>query len=144
MSKLIKDRKANKLDPWNDVLARWLLMLGMVDRRSETVYEDIYKELEGIAMQDDKLHDAFKNWERLGSTQEEVLAYEARLKQVNDEEAAIEEAKLREEEARQEGKEEGIKEVAKNLLLQNIDEKQIIKATKITREELERIKRSIG
>src|SRR5699024_5218429 len=29
MSKLIRDWKLEKLDPWNDVLARWLLMLGM-------------------------------------------------------------------------------------------------------------------
>src|SRR5690625_5563398 len=43
MSKLIKDWKSNKLDPWNDVLARWLLMLGMIDRRNGAVYEDIYK-----------------------------------------------------------------------------------------------------
>ncbi|QQK79080.1 Rpn family recombination-promoting nuclease/putative transposase [Salicibibacter cibi] len=43
MSKLIIDWKANKLDPWNDVLARWLLMLGMVDRRNSKVYDDKIK-----------------------------------------------------------------------------------------------------
>ncbi|MEK5039116.1 Rpn family recombination-promoting nuclease/putative transposase [Sporosarcina sp. FSL K6-3457] len=32
MPKLIRDWQADKLDPWNDVLARWLLLLGMVDR----------------------------------------------------------------------------------------------------------------
>jgi len=42
MSKLIKYWKAEKLDPINDVLARWLLMLGMVDRRNGKVYDDIY------------------------------------------------------------------------------------------------------
>src|SRR5690625_7277594 len=41
MSKLIKDWKAEKLDPINNVLARWLLMLGMVDRRDGKVYDSV-------------------------------------------------------------------------------------------------------
>ncbi|HLR69793.1 MAG TPA: PD-(D/E)XK nuclease family transposase [Virgibacillus sp.] len=49
MPKLIKAWKDEKLDPWNDVLARWLLMLGMVDHRNNKVYDDIYYELEAIA-----------------------------------------------------------------------------------------------
>ncbi|MBP1969205.1 putative transposase/invertase (TIGR01784 family) [Virgibacillus natechei] len=40
MSKLIRDWKLDKLNPWDDVLARWLLMLGMVDRRNGKVYDD--------------------------------------------------------------------------------------------------------
>lgn len=36
MPKLIKDWKENKLDPWNDVLARWLLLLGIVDIRKKS------------------------------------------------------------------------------------------------------------
>src|SRR5699024_10590685 len=47
MSKLIKDWKNDKLDPSNDVLVRWLLLLGMVDRRKNKVYDDIYNTLEG-------------------------------------------------------------------------------------------------
>jgi len=35
MPKLLKAWKEEKLDPWNDVLARWLLLLGMVDRRKK-------------------------------------------------------------------------------------------------------------
>src|SRR5690625_1845499 len=80
MSKLIQDWKEEKLDPWNNVLARWLLMLGMVDHRNEKVYSDIYRELEAIAMKDESLHHAFKNWEELSMTQEQYLAYESRLK----------------------------------------------------------------
>lgn len=41
--KLLKHWKENRLDPWSDVLARWLLLLGIVDKRNENVYEDIYK-----------------------------------------------------------------------------------------------------
>ncbi|MBE1556052.1 hypothetical protein [Sporosarcina limicola] len=73
MSKLIRDWKADKLDPWNDVLACWLLMLGMVDRRNGKVYEDIFRELEDIAMKDETLNTAFQNWEVLSGTQEQRL-----------------------------------------------------------------------
>jgi len=107
MSKLIREWKAGKLDPWNDALARWLLMLGMVDRRHGTVYKDIYKELEEIAMKDETLKEAFRGWEDLSLTQEQRLAYEARLKRILDEEAAQREAILREEEARKIGMEKG-------------------------------------
>lgn len=114
MPKLITDWKQKKLDPWNDVLARWLLLLGIVDHRNGKVYEDIYKELEAIAMKDETLKQAFQGRDILSASQEEVLAYEARLKQVLDAEAAKREAELREQEAlergRKEGKEEGRKE----------------------------------
>lgn len=76
MPKLIRNWKAEKLDPWNDVLARWLLLLGAVDHRNDCVYEDIFKELEEIAMKDESLRDAFGKWEELSATQEERLAYE--------------------------------------------------------------------
>jgi predicted transposase/invertase (TIGR01784 family) len=103
MPKLINDWKQEKLNPRNDLLARWMLLLGIVDHRNGKVYEDIYKELEEIAMKDETLKNAFQGWDVLSATQEEVLAYEARLKQVLDEEAARREAELREQEAREEG-----------------------------------------
>ena len=87
MTKLIRDWKADKLDPWNNVLARWLLMLGMVDGRNKKVYEKIYEELEEIAMKDETLRDAFAQWEELSMTQEQFLAYQSRLKRVLDEES---------------------------------------------------------
>ena len=87
MVKLIKDWKDDKLDPRNDVLARWLLMLGMVDHRNSEIYDDIYLELEGISMSDESLREAFHNWEELSMTQEQRLAYESRLKHILDEEA---------------------------------------------------------
>ncbi|MDC3414481.1 Rpn family recombination-promoting nuclease/putative transposase [Aquibacillus sp. 3ASR75-11] len=101
MSKLIQDWKNDKLDPWNNVLARWLLMLGMVDHRNHKVYDDIYRELEEISMKDKSLRDAFENWEELSMTEEEYFAYEARLKRIIDEEAAKREAELNIQEAKQ-------------------------------------------
>ncbi len=105
MTKLIKAWKDDKLNPWNNVLARWLLMLGMVDRRNGKVYEDIYTELEGISMKDESLHSAFQNWEELSMTQEQYLAYESRLKHIMDEEAAQREMELREQELKRKNKE---------------------------------------
>ncbi|MEN1967341.1 Rpn family recombination-promoting nuclease/putative transposase [Lentibacillus sp. N15] len=86
MGKLIKAWKNSELDPWSDMLARWLLMLGMVDQRNSKVYDDIYHELEAIAMNDEMLRDAFHDWEELSMTQEQRLAYESRLKVILDQE----------------------------------------------------------
>src|SRR5690625_3846654 len=108
MEKLMKDWKADKLDPWNDVLARWLLLLGMVDSRNDKVYEDIYRELEGIAVKDELMKETFENWENLSMEREQREAYEGRLKRIMDEEAAKREAELREQEAERKGKREGI------------------------------------
>lgn len=110
MPKLIQDWQNGKLAPWDDVLARWLMLIGMVDHRKEKVYEEIYKELEAIAMEDDTLRNAFEHWEALSGTKEEVAAYRARMKRLFDEESMIGEAEMRgREQGVIEGKEEGIK-----------------------------------
>ncbi|GAA0598293.1 Rpn family recombination-promoting nuclease/putative transposase [Virgibacillus siamensis] len=112
MGKLILDWKNDKLNPRDDILVRWLLMLGMVDRRTGKDYEDIYSELEEISMDDESLRNAFQNWEELSMTQEQRMAYEARFKRIMDEEAfrrsmeikqqEIEESKQEMEESKQE------------------------------------------
>lgn len=109
MPKLLKAWKEDKLDPWKDVLARWQLLLGMVDHRNKKFYEDIYHELEEIAMEDKTLQKAFHNWEELSMTPEQYLAYESRLKHILDEEAAKREAELRAQEAEKDGMERGMK-----------------------------------
>ena len=93
MTKLIRDWQADKLDPWNDLLARWLLLLGMVDHRNGKVYEDIFKELEEIAMKDKTLYEAIENWEVLSQSHEQMIAYQGRMKRIRDEEAAANEAR---------------------------------------------------
>src|SRR5690625_132929 len=168
MSKLIKDWKSNKLDPWNDVLARWLLMLGMIDRRNGAVYEDIYKKMEVIAMKDVTLHSAFKKWEEISLTREQRFAYESRLKRVLDEESAQREAKLRLNEAKvkamQEGRQEGIQKgiqegiqegiqkgiqegkqeekeaIARRLLTKGMDVESIVEVTGLEKERVIEIK----
>ena len=140
MSKLIRDWKAEKINPWDDLLARWLLLLGMVDHREGKVYDDIFKELEEIAMNDEILRTAFQSWEVLSGNQEDVLAYEARLKRVLDEEAAIREAELREQEARQEEKEI----TARLLLADGFDVKKVARLSRLNEEQVIKIQRDMG
>ena len=143
ISKLISDWKSNKLDPWDDALARWLLMLGMVDRRKGAVYGDIYKELEEIAMKDETLRSAFKNWEEISSTHEQVLAYETRLKRVLDEEAAQREAELRMEEVKreavlrvEEAREKEKKAIARRLLAKGMDIEDVAEVTGLEKDKV--------
>ncbi|MET3508213.1 hypothetical protein [Halalkalibacter oceani] len=70
-------------------------------------------------MKDDVLKTAFQGWDQLSATEEEVLAYEARLKQVLDEEAAKREAELREQEALQKGLEQGKREGERERLIRS-------------------------
>lgn len=152
MPKLIRDWQAGKLDPWNNVLARWLLMLGMVDHRKSKVYEDIFKELEAIAMKDEVLREAFTNWEALSGTLEERLAYEARLKQVLDDEAKIVEAEMRgeergekrgekigEERGEKRGIQKGIEQMALRLLANGMDLKAVAEITELSEERIQKL-----
>ena len=151
MSKLIRDWQAEKLNPWDDLLARWLLLLGIVDRRKGKIYDDIFKELEEIAMKDETLRTAFQSWETLSGTQEEVLAYEARLKRVLDEEAAVREAELRAQEAEQRGERRGeqrgqqkaYEATARRLLTKGIDIETISEITELSEEQINKILRNM-
>ncbi|MEK4300661.1 Rpn family recombination-promoting nuclease/putative transposase [Oceanobacillus sp. FSL W8-0428] len=87
--KLISAWKKNQLNPWEDVLTRWLLLLETVDRQTNHFYNDIYQELEEIAVEDKSLNVAMRFWEDLGRTKEERLAYEACLKQILDERSKL-------------------------------------------------------
>lgn len=150
--KLLKDWKAQKLNPWNDVLARWLLLLGMVDHRKGTVYEDIYKELEAIAMKDERLLDAFTQWQELSLSDEQYFAYEGRLKRILDEEAAVIEAKLREEEALQKGLEQGLEqgiqkekiETAQKMIAKGYADAIISELTNLSAEQIQQLRNELS
>lgn len=123
-------------------------MLGMVDRRNDKVYEDINKELRGIAMKDKTLHTAMTSWEKLSTTHEEALAYEARLKRVLDEESIQREMELRYEEGMEKalkegmakGIEQGIREekeaIARQLLTKGMDIRTIAEITGLEKEQI--------
>ena len=159
--KLLQHWKEERLDPWNDVLARFLLLLGIVDHRKGQVYEDIYKELEEITMKDEHLRDAFTSWEELSSTPDGLLAYRSRLKRIMDEEAAFREAELRAEAALERGLERGIEqgiekgieqgivkgieqekiEIAQNLIAKGMDNEFIVDITKLSVDQIEEIRK---
>ena len=164
MTKLIRAWYNQLLDPWNDVLARWLLLLGAVDRRSNKIYDDIYRELEAIAMEDPVLLQAFQSWQELSSTKEQVLEYESRLKQLLDEEAAVREAELRVQEAelrvqeaelrvqeaelraieaKEKGKVEEKFEIARKMILDGFDNGVIAKLTELSVNQIERVRREL-
>lgn len=156
MPKLIQTWKKDKLDPWNDVLARWLLLLGVVDRKNGRVYEDVYKELEGVAVQDEKLLSAFESWEELSMDEKEFAAYEGRMKQILDEQAAIRAAELRKEKAVKEaekrgvekgiekGKEENKEETARRLLKAGFSTEEVVKFTDLPERRVLELERSLG
>lgn len=122
MPKLMQAWRVGKLNPWDDVLARWLLLLGMVDHKNDKVYNDIYQELEEIAMKDESLRDAFQSWEELSMTQKEYLAYESRLKFINDEIAAEREAELRLKAGIEKGIAEGLEKGLEKGIEQGIEQ----------------------
>lgn len=148
MTKLLKDWKKSKLDPWDDVLARWLLLLGMVDHRNDKIHDEIFKELEEIAMKDETLKDAFKSWEEMSLTREQRLAYDSRLKKILDEESAVREAELRLQEevekAKKEGMEEGIKKekelIVRRLLDKGMDIDTIAEITGLEKDRIKNIR----
>ena len=65
MTKFLQQWNEDRLSSVDDVLARWLLLLGMVDGRKDKVYEKIITELEELAMNDETLLEAFNVWEEL-------------------------------------------------------------------------------
>lgn len=66
----------------------------MVDARKQKVYDDIYQELEVLAMKDNKLHHTFRECKEFSPKENEsISAYESQLKYMIDKEAKIADAK---------------------------------------------------
>ncbi|SFQ26960.1 Rpn family recombination-promoting nuclease/putative transposase [Salibacterium halotolerans] len=104
---LIIHWRKGKLDTTHHLLAKWLLLLGMVDRRNQQIYEDIYHELEEIAMSDKSLKGAFEQWEYLSDKIKNRIAYERRWMQIKDDLVREKEAELRLQEAEEEAEKKG-------------------------------------
>lgn len=117
----------------------------------DKVYDDIYQELEEIAMKDESLKKTFKNWEELSMEQEQKELYEGRLKRIMDEEAAKREAELRlqeaEQKAKQEGRLEGRQEeketIARRLLAEDMDIEFVSNTTGLTKDKVTNIQRNL-
>ncbi|WP_264879250.1 Rpn family recombination-promoting nuclease/putative transposase [Sporosarcina sp. NCCP-2378] len=122
MTKFIKLWHQKTLDPWNNLLARWLLLLGMVDARKKKVYNEIYKELEELAMRDEQLQEAFTVWQDLSQSPEEFLAYQSRLKYILDEEAKFDDVKhMAEKKGLEEGRQKGLEQGLERGLEQGLE-----------------------
>ncbi|WP_286171784.1 Rpn family recombination-promoting nuclease/putative transposase [Gracilibacillus phocaeensis] len=114
MPKLIKAWEEKALDPKEDPLTRWLLLLGSVDKRRNKFHEDIFQELEELAMNDQTLQEAMDNWNELSQTEEQRLRYEARLKNILDEQSRQRSMERKAEQIRQ--REEQIKQREKKVV----------------------------
>ena len=141
MNKFLEAWHEEKLNSLDNLLARWLLLLGMVDARKQKVYDDIYKELEELAMSDENLLEAFNAWEELSQTPETIIAYQSRLKYILDEEAKLEDVKYHaEQEGIEKGIEEGVKKVAKKMIAKGKSNEEIMDDTDLTLEEVEALR----
>lgn len=137
MNKFLEQWQRGVLKQLDDILARWLLLLGMVDARKKKVYEKIYRELEELAMKDEHLLQAFNVWEELSLSQEDVIAYQSRLKYILDEEAKLEDVKHM---AEQKGIEKEKEETANKLLASGMDIDFIHRITDLSVERIKEIK----
>jgi len=161
MDKFLKAWLMGELNPIEDMLAKWLLLLGMVDRRKQKVYEDIYKVLEELAMKDIKLREAFEAWQELSQDPESIIAYESRVKYIIDQTALIDDAKYHGEQAGiekgrkegfqkgmqegmekgiQKGIQEGMKAIVKKMIGKGNSNDEIIELTNLTVEEIQALR----
>jgi len=141
INKFIALWNEERLDALDDILIRWLLLLGMVDGRKKKVYAEIYRELEELAMKDENLRAAFDTWEEISQSPETILAYQSRLKYILDEEARYIDGINK---GRAQGLEQGRKqeqiELVKKLLKRHESIEEIMDLLSLSREEIERIK----
>lgn len=125
LPKLLIKWRNREVNPRENHLVRWLLLL----EASEN--EEITQVLEEIAMQEDQtLRKAIDEWDRVSQDPEMLLAYEARQKVLLDELSALRRAEKK-----------GKEEVALNLLKLGVDIETIIKATGLTLEEIEQLRK---
>lgn len=152
MNKFIRQWFTNKLNPLDNELASWLLLLGAVDVRKKKVYKEFYLALEELAMNDKRIKDALTIWQELSQSPEEYYAYESRLKYILDEEAKLEDAKyFAEKEGVAKGIEQGIEqgekkkqqEIALKMLQKNMDLESIAEFTELTLDEINKLKEQL-
>ncbi|WP_342557980.1 Rpn family recombination-promoting nuclease/putative transposase [Metasolibacillus sp. FSL K6-0083] len=138
INKFLEAWFAEKIAPLDDILVRWLMLLGAVDARKHHVYNQIYKELEELAMKDKNLRQAFSAWEELSQTPESRIAYESRLKYILDEEAGKQDAHAA---GYKEGIEQGIEQTAINMLKKGFADAIIAEVTALPLEKIRQLRK---
>ena len=136
LPKLLIKWRNREVDPREDQLVRWLLLL----EASED--EEITQVLEEIAMQEDQvLKKAMDEWERVSQDPEVLLAYEARRKALLDEKSALKRAEKKgKQEGLEEGREKTIKAMAIRMIQEGIDSNVISKLTGLSIDEVEKLR----
>ncbi|EJL39743.1 hypothetical protein PMI08_04740 [Brevibacillus sp. CF112] len=94
-------------------------------------------------MQDPVMKRAFDEWEDLSRDEKKWVEYESRRKAILDEMAAVREAEIRQQKAREEGLLEGKLLVAKEMLAEGESPERIAKLTKLPLEEIEKLKQQL-
>lgn len=133
MTKFLQAWHKEQLNPLDDILARWLLLLGMVDARKQKVYDDIYNELEVLAMKDERLQQAFDTWQELSQNPDTIIAYHSRLKAIIDAEAKL-------DYARHKGIEEGLEQVARKMIAKGQNDDEIQEITELPLATIQRLR----
>ncbi|MFJ8219902.1 Rpn family recombination-promoting nuclease/putative transposase [Bacillus cereus] len=130
--KVIQEWQGERMNPWEDSLARWLLLFpAYEDERLTTI-------LEAIAMEKDPvLKRAIEDWERLSSDKDFLRLYEAREKAIKDRMSEIETAE--EKAAKNAAKEARIEtkiKVIHNLISLGVPIEKVAEATELSVEEV--------
>ncbi|WP_410986523.1 Rpn family recombination-promoting nuclease/putative transposase [Bacillus cereus] len=122
--KVIQEWQGERMDPWEDSLARWLLLFpAHEDERLTTI-------LEAIAMEKDPvLKKAIEDWERLSSDKEFLRLYWAREKEIKDRISEIETA---EEKAAKEAK----IQLIQNMIKVGVSIEKVAEAAELSVEEV--------
>ncbi|MED1305357.1 Rpn family recombination-promoting nuclease/putative transposase, partial [Bacillus pacificus] len=121
-------------NPWQDTLARWLLLLAANEDQNLT------DTLEAIALeQDETLQKAILKWDNMSHNQQFRREYEAREKVLLDEKAAVAHAEKKGiEKGRKEGIEQGKIQLIRGMHNNGVSIQDISKFTKISLEDIRR------
>ncbi|MBK5503106.1 MULTISPECIES: Rpn family recombination-promoting nuclease/putative transposase [Bacillus] len=140
--KVIREWQEDRMDPWDDILARWLLLFPAYEDEKLTTI------LEGIAMEKDPvLKKAIEDWERLSSDKDFLRLYEAREKAIKDRISEIETAEEKAAEIATKKATEETRiatkiEIIHNLIKMGLPIEQIAKAADLSVEEVNEILKS--
>ena len=139
MVKWKKYRREMKLNPPTEL--PWLMMLSAADYRRKTIDDEIFHELEVLAMNEQEVQKALIEWETLSANKENKALYEARLKYLRDELSLLRGERRRGLEegitiGKKEGVREGLLKVANGMLQSGFDKGVIMELTKLSKEDL--------
>ena len=135
MVKWKKYRREMKLNPPTEL--PWLMMLSAADYRRKTMDDEIFHELEALAMNEQEVQKALIEWESISANKENKALYEARLKYLRDELSLLRGERRRGlEEGKKEGVREGLLKVAYGMLQSGFDKRVIMDLTKLSKEDL--------